>query len=391
MPAFSFYEFFAGGGMARAGLGSEWACAFANDFDRRKGLTYQKNWGSDSLLVNDIRRVVTGDLPGQADLMWGSFPCQDLSLAGGGAGLRGDRSGTFWPFIQIAQELKAEGRLPSVMVLENVVGTLTSHKGQDFSAICRALAGLGYRFGAIVADAADFVPQSRPRLFVVGVQQAHHVASTDGPTRWHSTALRRGHAGLDDNLKERWVWWDMPAPPRREMRFADIIEDRPADVKWHTAAETRALLSMMSEINLAKVETAKAAGVRMVGGVYKRTRWSHGVKVQRAEIRFDDVAGCLRTPAGGSSRQLIMVVDGSRIRSRLISARETARLMGLPDSYLLPAAYNEAYHLTGDGVAVPVVRHIAKHIIEPVINVSREDTDGRDTVRPESGVTQADR
>lgn len=391
MPAFSFYEFFAGGGMARAGLGDGWECVFANDFDRRKGLTYQNNWGPDALLVDDIRRVGPGDLPGKADLMWGSFPCQDLSLAGGGAGLRGDRSGTFWPFIQIAEELKAENRLPRVMALENVVGTLTSHKGQDFAAICRALAGLGYRFGAIVADAADFVPQSRPRLFVVGVIQGHHAAATDGPTRWHSTALRRAHAGLDDDLKDRWVWWDMPVPSRREMRFADIIEDRPADVKWHTAAETRALLSMMSEINLAKVETAKAAGVRMVGGVYKRTRWSHGVKVQRAEIRFDDVAGCLRTPAGGSSRQLIMVVEGSRIRSRLISARETARLMGLPDSYMLPSAYNEAYHLTGDGVAVPVVRHIAQHIIEPVINASRENTDGRDTVRPEPGVARADR
>ena len=159
----------------------------------------------------------------------------------------------------------------------------------------------------------------------------------------------------------------MPKPPKREMRFADVIEAKPASVKWHTAAETRALLSMMSDVNLAKVETAKAAGVTMVGGVYKRTRYHHGIKVQRAEVRFDDVAGCLRTPAGGSSRQLILVVDGERIRSRLISTRETARLMGLPDSYELPQAYNEAYHLTGDGVAVPVVRYIAKHILEPVV------------------------
>ena len=111
----------------------------------------------------------------------------------------------------------------------------------------------------------------------------------------------------------------------------------------------------------------------MVGAVYKRTRWQQGVKVQRAEVRFDDVAGCLRTPAGGSSRQLILVVDGKSIRSRLISARETARLMGLPDTYVLPSGYNEAYHLTGDGVAVPVVRHIAQHIIEPV--VSRQEVE----------------
>jgi len=106
----------------------------------------------------------------------------------------------------------------------------------------------------------------------------------------------------------------------------------------------------------------------MVGGVYRRTRFDeNGMKLQRAEVRFDDVAGCLRTPAGGSSRQTILVVDGKSIRSRLLSSRETARLMGLADDYKLPKNYNEAYHLTGDGVAVPVVRHLATHLFEPLL------------------------
>ena len=122
-----------------------------------------------------------------------------------------------------------------------------------------------------------------------------------------------------------------------------------------------------------KVEAAKRAGRRMVGGIYKRTRHDDdGAKVQRAEVRFDDVAGCLRTPAGGSSRQVIIVVDGNKVRSRLISARETSRLMGLPDDYKLPKNYNEAYHLTGDGVVVPVVRHIAHHLFEPLLGVERK-------------------
>jgi DNA (cytosine-5)-methyltransferase 1 len=106
----------------------------------------------------------------------------------------------------------------------------------------------------------------------------------------------------------------------------------------------------------------------MVGGVYRRTRpGADGTRVQRAEVRFDDVAGCLRTPAGGSSRQVILVVDGPRVRSRLISARETARLMGLSEGYRLPANYNAAYHLTGDGVVVDVVRHLARHLFEPIL------------------------
>jgi DNA (cytosine-5)-methyltransferase 1 len=132
---------------------------------------------------------------------------------------------------------------------------------------------------------------------------------------------------------------------------------------------------MMSDLNRAKVEQAKRLGRRIVGGVYKRTRPdAAGRKVQRAEIRFDDVSGCLRTPSGGSSRQVILMVEGRSVKARLISSRETARLMGLPDEYKLPENYNEAYHLTGDGVVVPVVRHLAKHIFEPILDASRRRT-----------------
>lgn len=113
------------------------------------------------------------------------------------------------------------------------------------------------------------------------------------------------------------------------------------------------------------------SGRRRVGAVYKRTRsnGADGRKVQRAEVRFDDVAGCLRTPSGGSSRQTIMVVEGQR--TRLLSPREAARLMGLPDHYALPSNYNEAYHLAGDGVAVPVVRFLAEHLLEPLLTAAR--------------------
>ncbi|WP_406644389.1 DNA cytosine methyltransferase [Aliisedimentitalea scapharcae] len=367
----SFYEFFAGGGMARAGLGAGWDCLLANDFDRKKGATYARNWGDDHLVVDDIRNIAPDDMRGTPDLVWGSFPCQDLSLAGGGAGLRGDRSGTFWPFIHHIQVLKDEGREPSIIALENVLGTLTSHKGKDFNTICEALSNLGYKFGAIVADAAHFIPQSRPRLFIVAVRDGLGVSglvASEGPMApWHTRGLRNAFERLSDDLKANWLWWRMPTPPKRNAKFADLVEDNPTSVKWHTSSETTALLSMMSEVNLAKVETAKAAGVKMVGTIYKRTRHEHGIKVQRAEIRFDEIAGCLRTPAGGSSRQLIMVVDGDKIRSRLISTRETARLMGLDDSYALPDRYNEAYHLTGDGVAVPVVRYIAQHLFEKIL------------------------
>lgn len=367
-----FYEFFAGGGMARAGLGTGWNCLFANDFDFKKARVYEDNWGKGVLRVSDVGLLSTSDLPGKAELIWGSFPCQDLSLAGGGAGLRGERSGTFWPFWRLVQALSNEGRGPKIIVLENVCGTLTSHGGTDFSTICSAFEQEDYRFGAVVVDAALFVPQSRPRLFVIGVKKGVEAPPwiVGGPSIvWHSRALRTAFEGLPTKAKENWVWWNIPEPSRRGSRFADLIEDEPEGVSWHTTLETRNLLSMMTPINLAKIENAKRAGRKMVGAVYKRTRLNEdGLKVQRAEIRFDDVAGCLRTPAGGSSRQLIVVVDANSVRSRLISSRETARLMGLSEEYRLPTNYNEAYHLTGDGVVVAVVRHLAAHVFEPILS-----------------------
>lgn len=358
--------------MARAGLGAEWHCLFANDFDLKKSMTYNHNWGAGTLRTADIRTITAGELPSQADLAWASFPCQDLSLAGGGAGLKGDRSGTFWPFWDVMNGLIATKRAPKIIVVENVCGTITSHNGKDFAAICATFSGAGYRYGALVIDAKLFVPQSRPRLFVVGVRAdvvlSAGVTANEPSDIWHSRALRAAHDALPLKSRAAWLWWSLPKPAKRRSRFADLIENNPKDLPWHTPAQTQALLAMMSDINRAKVEAAKKAGKRIVGGIYKRTRHDDvGRKVQRAEVRFDEIAGCLRTPAGGSSRQTIIVIEGNDVRSRLISPRETARLMGLPDSYELPKNYNEAYHLTGDGVAVPVVRHLARTLFQPIL------------------------
>ncbi|MFZ5734746.1 MAG: DNA cytosine methyltransferase [Pseudomonadota bacterium] len=373
----SFYEFFAGGGMARAGLGLGWRCVFANEFDVKKTAVYETNWTpSDVLKVGDVGKLRTADVPATADLVWASFPCQDLSLAGAGAGLKGDRSGTYWPFWRLMEALIDEGRAPKLIVLENVCGTLNSHDGKDFATICSNYSKAGYRFGALVVDAVQFVPHSRARLFVVGIRKDLPVPDdlvSEVAGLWHPRALQDACAKLSAKVREDLVWWKTATPPKRNTTFADLIEEEPEGVAWHTPAETAKLLGMMSDIHLSKVDEAKRAGRRMVGAVYKRTRRDDvGRKVQRAEIRFDDVAGCLRTPAGGSSRQVIVIVDGKRVRSRLISPRETARLMGLPDSYQLPKNYNEAYHLTGDGVAVPVVRYLAHSIFEPLLNAKRK-------------------
>jgi DNA (cytosine-5)-methyltransferase 1 len=366
-----FIEFFAGGGMARAGLGDGWQCVFANDFDEKKAASYRDNWGHEHLVVDDVANVRPEQIDGQVDLAWASFPCQDLSLAGDYVGLTGERSGTFWPFWKLMRALGNVGRAPRAIILENVYGALTSHGGNDFRSIARAFSGAGYRFGAMVMDARHFLPQSRPRLFFVGVRAGealpHMFRESEPSAVWHPKALRAAHESLSATARSRWIWWSPSVPSKRNLNFADIIEERPTGVQWHDAAQTKYVLSLMADRNLRKVREAqrltRASGGSMVGGVYRRTRDGK----QRAEVRFDDVAGCLRTPVGGSSRQTVLVVNRGKVRTRLLSPREAARLMGLDDDYILPTNYNQAYHLAGDGVAVPVVRHIASELLEPIL------------------------
>ncbi len=376
-------EFFAGGGMARAGLGDSWRCLFANDFDQMKVETYEANWGVGHIKHKDVAALTLSDLPTEVvDLVWASFPCQDLSLAGSyrGLGLERDnvttRSGTFWPFWKLIRSLAQDGRAPRAIVLENVYGCLTSHEGKDFAAIVSALTELDYRFGAAVIDAVHFVPQSRPRVFFIAFRGDQSIPISligEGPqASWHPPALIDAYDGIAATAKRNWIWWNISRPLARNSTFADLIEEAPTAVKWHAAAHTNYILNLMSPLNREKVSDAIRTGRRVVGAVYRRTRPDeNGIKRQRAEVRFDDVAGCLRTPAGGSSRQVILVVEGKTVRSRLLSPREAARLMGLDEDYVLPERYNHAYHVCGDGVCVPVVRHIAEHVLEPVL-VDRE-------------------
>lgn len=367
-----FYEFFCGGGMARAGLGAGWTCLFANDFDAKKGRAYAANWGAAALKVGDVAMLSTRDLPGIPQLVWASFPCQDLSLAGAGAGLDGARSGAFWPFWRLMRQLGEERRPPRAIVLENVCGALTSHGGCDFIAIANAIAAAGYRLGALVIDAAHFLPQSRPRLFIVAVAAEVAIPAACLAERpesiWTPPALKFAQARLAGEAAAHWLWWSLPAPLARNQSLADLLDELPSRPEWHTTTQTERLISIMTPLHRAKLSAAKASGAFQVGAIFRRTRAdADGVRRQRAEVRFDNLAGCLRTPAGGSSRQIIVVVRGDEVRTRLLSSCEAARLMGLPDDYKLPERANDGLHLVGDGVAVPVVRHLADYLLAPLL------------------------
>lgn len=362
MEPLKFYDFFAGVGMVDLALAPRWRCVWANDFDPKKAAIYTANHGNGHFLLGDVADVTGSNLPAPVDMAWASFPCQDLSLAGWRRGMMGGRSGTFWEFYRVMGELHRSGQRPSIIVLENVVGLL---QGQDFVSLCNALASLDLQFGALVMDAAKFLPQSRPRVFVVAVDRALDVSKFTVQAldkAWATPALMDAHDRLPAQLQSHWRWWNVPVPNARIERIESIIENEPQGVGWHSEADTARLIGMMSATNRAKLDAALQSNRREVGFLYRRTR--NGL--QRAEIRFDGVAGCLRTPTGGSSRQTLMIVEDGKVRSRLLSPREAARLMGISDSFELPDSYNEAYHAMGDGVAVPVVRWLGENLLAPM-------------------------
>lgn len=367
------YEFFAGGGLARLGLEPDFGCVFANDIEPAKASAYRAAFGGDDMRQGDIWKLNASDLPGQAALAWASFPCQDLSLAGARRGLAAPRSGAFWGFHRLIEKLADENRAPDVLALENVTGLLSSHGGADFTALIHALDDLGYRAGALEIDAALFTPQSRPRLFIVASRNAPMHLARSGPTEpFHSTALRGVVARMPENLRKHFVWWRLEAPPARNTRLADLLDDEPQGVTWQSEEQTQKLLAQMSALQIARVDALRESGRREVGAVFRRIRIEHGERVQRAEARFDGIAGCLRTPAGGSSRQILLFVEGRNVRSRLLSPREAARLMGVPEHYPLPASQTAALHLVGDAVCVPVVRWLSQNLLAPLAGAARQ-------------------
>lgn len=361
----TFYEMFCGGGLVRLGLGQGWICQFANDISPEKGAAYVQNFGPAEFRLGDVFELTAADLPGRADLWWASFPCQDLSLAGPGGGLAGSQSGAFWGFWRLVESAMYElGQPPPVIVLENVTGLLSSKGGQDFNALIDVLARAGYAVGALEINGSAFVPQSRPRLFIVAARRDMNIGplSCPGPSQiGHTKRIINAWHDLPIYLKNRWVWWRMPAPPGRRQALADIIDDGAAT--WHDEKQTADLLALMSASHRQRIEAAAARPALTVATVYRRTR--NGC--QRAEVRDDGIAGCLRTGSGGSSKQIFVMAGNGAIRSRLPTVGELARLMGVDDRYHLPANYTQAYRLLGDGVIVPLVRWLSDNLLKPLV------------------------
>lgn len=357
--AFTFLEFFAGSGLVAYALKKYFKAVWANDIDEKKAAVYIANHGKKHFIKADILTIKGENLP-TADLSWASFPCQDLSLAGLTAGINGPRSGMVWEWLRILDEMP---QMPPLLVAENVEGLVSADGGNHYKVLHEALRSRGYKIGAVMLDAALWVPQSRPRIFVIAIKKGIEVPSeltSDGPTWMHTKSIIKVANNVSD-----WVWWNMPEPPSRKRSLQDIVE-------WNAPCDDNVVghrnISLIEQKHMDRFINNRV----LAAPGYKRTR--NGKQV--LELRFDGIAGCLRTPKGGSSRQYLVLNINGEIKTRLLTIRETARLMGAPESYKLPGSYNDGYKAMGDAVAVPVVRYLAKHLLSQLALVASSNTQG---------------
>jgi DNA (cytosine-5)-methyltransferase 1 len=369
-------EFFAGIGLMRMGLErAGWNVVWANDIDEDKMLMHQGHFTSDDahFCLGDVHSLDPDDIP-TVSLATASFPCNDLSLAGARRGLAGQHSGAFWGFIDA---MKGMGnRRPPLVMLENVAGFLTSHDGNDFKDACLALNELGYSVDAFIVDAALFVPQSRQRLFLIGKRENRaptHVAET---LSFYQSQCRP-HALADFILWNPDIQWsirNLPPIVKAKSTLQDILENLPLNsAYWWNKQRADYLLNQMSGKHRTIADRMILGKEISYGTVFRRVRYGRSM----AELRTDGIAGCLRTPRGGSGRQILFMAGRKRFAVRLLTPRECARLMGA-DDFQITVSLNQALFGFGDAVCVPVIQWIAENYLTPALKELHARQIGKD-------------
>ena len=362
-------EYFAGIGLFRMGLErAGWKVIYANDWDPERAMMYE-GFFDDRYDIKNVFSITAENVP-QTTLATCSFPCIDLSLAGNRRGLDGKHSSAFWGFHSV---LKGQGsQAPPIVLIENVAGWLSTNNGNDFHTVAAALSEIGYSCDAFMLNARSFVPQSRPRVFMVGIKETY---SSDGLN--DATAFRFHRSKrllppklrqlMEDNDHIRWANLDVPEPPHFKVQgFSEtIVEDMPSDdPRWWSREKVTKHLDMMPQTHLAMVKDLVSRERETSRTFYRRRRPSG----QRAEVRSDDIAGCLRTAVGGSGKQFLVVAGKGTIRMRTLTPREYARLQGVPDTFPIVAnTERQSLSAFGDAVCVPVVTWIANMVLTPLV------------------------
>ncbi len=346
--SFRFIDLFAGiGGLRLAFESAGGTCIYTSEWDSFAQRTYAANFRDGHPIMGDITGIRSSAIPDH-DVLAAGFPCQPFSIAGVSKhnalgldhGFACEAQGTL--FFDIARILKA--KRPAAFLLENVKNLQSHDKGRTFEVIMHTLRKeLGYRVWHRILDARHFLPQHRQRIAIVG--------------------FRRDVS---------FAWPDLRLPPCGSSALSDILhpEDGSELPEAHYTQGPKAAVSPKYTLNdhLWQYLQDYAAKHRSRGNGF-----GYGL-VQR-----DGIARTLsaRYHKDGSE---ILLHQGSRKNPRRLTPRECARLMGYPDSFIIPVSDTQAYRQFGNSVAVPVFEEVARIMRPHILALARTGTSGRTAV-----------
>ena len=313
---FTFIDLFAGIGGLRLGFESVGGkCVFSSEFDEDACKTYEANFGEHP--AGDITKIDADSIP-DFDILLAGFPCQAFSIIGKKEGFANETCGTL--FFDIERILKA--KKPKAFMLENVKNLIAHDKGKTFKVIITHLEALGYHVYSSVLNALDYgVPQRRERIIIVGF--------------------------IDDVKFE----FPKPVPLYERKKLSDILEDQ-VDSRYY----------VKDRIRKSRLERLKEKN-------YPKPYISH--ENMAGLITPHPYSSALRA---GASSNYILIND-----ERRPTERELLRIQGFPDSYRIVVPYGKVKKQTGNSVAIPVIKAVAREMIKALntLNKMEERNDGK--------------
>lgn len=304
-------DLFAGVGGIRIGFEkSGFETVFSNDFEKSCADTYNKNFKTSKLIVEDIRKIVIDDLP-EFDFLLGGFPCQAFSIAGYRKGFE-DEKGRGNLFFDIARII--EKRQPTGFLLENVKNLKNHDNGRTFKIIKETLESLGYHIKAKILNSMEYgnVPQNRERIYIVGFKNRKYY----------------------DNF-------EFPQPINLKTKISDLLEKN-VNAKYYYNGKP--LYKKLKDY------------IKEEGKIYQ---W------RRQYVRENKKGVCptLTANMGTGGHNVPIIKDKKGIRK--LTPLECFRIQGFPKDYSLPnnLADSALYKQAGNSVTVPVIEAVARQML----------------------------
>jgi site-specific DNA-cytosine methylase len=336
-------ELCAGIGAASGALG--YRCALAVDIDSLKTKWFAKNHPGVRVVTADVASLT--EIPDCGIVPMGT-PCVDISCAGprGGFEAKGGRSAVFFPALKLASGC-------DTILFENVLDIARLAGGRNLDLVFEAFARAGYSFMPATIDAARFVPMARTYALATRRPIPAGLISPT-PMPWCADKALIDAYGRS-TVKDAWVWPRLPEPPARTSHLGEFMD---ATAPFETTRHAERM-DQIDNAGLMEAAIAAPATTWLLGDVHMRAG------KQRMELHA--ICPAIRTAAGGNSTPFVFCIEGGRVRSRKLLAREAAALMGFPRDFKLPATHTEGFKIVGDAMSWDVIRYLGRHLIDAVL------------------------